>query len=430
MKKIAITLLSIGLFFSIPVYGQYSSTGSDGSDTGNDEVATLMKNWATWVGYNIEKPTETSPVFSLLNYTYSLATTGQQMLNVFFAARLLNPTFKEYSTNSAYSVFNKQANTLFTNFKTPSTKTISVVEDFDQKAYQDDPVNQMLRNILGTPNTDTCADNSDECKSKSKVMYTVLQDIVSGSSDEKTLAFPSETTYYDNDHVSKYLSQLNSANLIGPLMYSEEGDQKSVGLPSGNQELQAMDFVRYVTAAVLPNDFMSGSDYSSLWQQAQKEITSSTSPDDKTAIQAARKDLMSYLLKSRVYTAQSSVPINNLVDIMTKRLPQKVTSSDGSTSTSTSQAFNEFVMATWRLYSPGITSTDEQWVNQINTASAATTQKEIAILLSEINYQMYLSRQIQERILLTNSIIALNSLANNQPSSLATTTVTTGATGP
>ena len=82
-------------------------------------------------------------------------------------------------------------------------------------------------------------------------------------------------------------------------------------------------------------------------------------------------------------------------------------------------------MATWRLYSPTAAS-GEQWVDKINTASAATTQKEIAIILSEINYQIYLSRQTQERLLLTNSLIALQSAANNQPNNRTTSVSVSG----
>ena len=405
---------------------QYSASTTTG-DSDTSDVETLMKNWASWIGYNIDDHTKEEPVFTLLNYTYSLATTGQQMLNVFFATRLLNPTFKEFSTDPSYSTFNTQANTLFANYKSTSTKNISVVQDFDQTPYQDDPVSQMLKNILSTPNTDTCNDSSDDCKSKVKVMYTVLQDVMGGSSDDKTLSFPSETTYYDHDHVNQFIGQLNSANLIGPMMYSDEGDQKSVGLPSGNQQLQAMDFIRYVTGNVKAAQFLSAADYSSLWQQAQKEITSSTSSTDRDAIKQARKDLEEYLLTPRIFASQFSIIANNLVDMMSKRLPQKVTSSDGTTSTSTSQALDEFVMSTWRMYSPYIKSTDDQWVNQLNKASAATTQKEIAILLSEINYQMYLSRQIQERILLTNTLIAIQAIQSNQPNSVSPETPTSEA---
>jgi intracellular multiplication protein IcmX len=117
-------------------------------------------------------------------------------------------------------------------------------------------------------------------------------------------------------------------------------------------------------------------------------------------------------------------------------MPQKVptTSADGkSTTTTTSQAFNEFQSATWRLYDPAQSSSDNQWVNLINQSSAATVQKETAILLSEINYQLYLNRQMEERILLTNSLQLILSLMNNKPNTVplngtsqSTSTTTSG----
>lgn len=422
MKKITGALLSTGLFFSLPTYAQYSENTTVTPEN-TSMLTTYVKNFGAWAGYPLD--TTVTPVFRLLDYTLSLAQTGQQTLNVFFAARLLNPSYKQFTTNSNYSSFNAQANTLFTNYKSPSTKNVSIVENFDQKTYQDDPVNQMLVNILKTANTDTCYDTDDSCMSKNKVMYTVLQDIMDVSTSDGSVKFPTETSYFNQDHISKYLNQLNPANLIGPLQYSEENDSSSTAVPSGNQELQAMNYIRNVTGAVLPPDFMPASDYTSLWQTAQKEITSSTTPEDIDAIKTARKDLMSYLLKPRVYASQSALVYSNFVNSMMQRMPQKVTSSDGATSTTTSQAFNEFIMATWRINSPGIPS-GKQWVDQINNASAATTQKEMAIILSELNYQMHLNNQLLERILLTNSVIAVNSLTTNQPNSIATTTVTTG----
>lgn len=422
MKKVALALLSMGLFLSLPSYAQYSAASGEGT-TDEDTLTKYVKNLSNRIGYDVDNGTD--PVFKMLDYTLSLAQTGQQTLNVFFAARLLNPAFKEFTTNTNYSSFNEKANSLYTNYKTASAKNISVVADFDQKSYQDDPASQLIANILRTPNTDTCFDTDDTCMSKNKVMYTVVQDIMDTDSSSGTVKFPSEATYFDQEHFSKYNNALNAGNLTGPLQYSDSGDTKNTGLPSANQQLEAMNFIRYVTGAVLPADFMSATDYTALRTEAIKEINSSTPAEEIDPIKNARKDLMTYLLKSRVYAAQSSVPINTLVDMMTKRMPQKITSSNGATSTTTSQAFNEFVMATWRLFSPGITG--EQWVDQINAASAATTQKEMAILLSEINYQLYLNRQIQERILLTNTVIALNSLTTNQPNSAAISTETPSA---
>ena len=89
-------------------------------------------------------------------------------------------------------------------------------------------------------------------------------------------------------------------------------------------------------------------------------------------------------------------------------MPQE--SKDGKTQSS--QALSEFEMATKRLYDPKKES-GSQWIDQINAASAATVQKEIAVLLSELNYQIYLMNQKTDRMLLTQSL-ALLQVSNAQ----------------
>ena len=117
----------------------------------------------------------------------------------------------------------------------------------------------------------------------------------------------------------------------------------------------------------------------------------------------------------RVYAAQSSVAISNLYGVLSKRMPQTVPSADGKSNTTSSEALSEFQTATWRLYNPSEKNSDNQWVNLINQSSAATVEKEMAILLSEINYQLYLNRQMEEKNLLTNSVLLVQSLMSNKP---------------
>lgn len=424
MKKSALMLLSVGLLFSMPSYSGYNPSGKLGPAS-TDETATYLKNLATYFGYDVE--TQSSPFASaLLDYTLNLATKGQQMMNVFFAARPVNPSYSTFVTTSPYSNFNAQANILFgDSFATAAsdkTTGVSVVPNFDQKTYRKDPTDQAITNILVNPNITTCqdSDSSDAtCLSQSKVMSTVLQDIM----DENNY-LPSEYTYYTPAVVNTYVSQLNFNTLLGPLMYSTTGSQALKGLPAANQEQQAMNFIRYVTNAVMPVDSMSQSDYNTMWTNAHTEIVTGMSSDQITTIQSARQDLAKYLLKTRVYAAQNSLPISNFYNSMESRMPQTNTS----TNKSTSQSLNDFVMATWRLYDPSA-QTGSQWVDKINTASAATTQKEIAILLSEINYQLYLSRQTQERALLTDSLIALALLGSSQPINVPTTSLPAGVAG-
>ena len=434
MKKIALILLSTSCFFSLPTYGQFSAGKGDGVDKSTDETAQLLTNLSTYFGYNITSPAK--PFASvLLDYTLKVAGTGNQILNVFFGARPVNPLFLEFfSTNATYDTFDSQANVLFKDtFATAASEdgtstAVSVVKGFDQPDYKLDPTSQAIKNLLIAPDSTVCADDDSSCTSQNKTMYTALKDVVATD----TGYLPAETTYFTNDVVSKYVDQLNANSLVSPLIYDESTAQTSAkgALPASTQEQFAMNYVRYATNAVVPLDPMIYDNYKSMWTNAHTDTKGLTGDSLKT-VTTARHDLMTYLLKTRVYAAQSSLPISNFYQSMAQRMPQTVTKKDSSTSastsTKTSEAFNQFIMATWRLYSPD-TATGSQWVDKINTASAATTQKEIAILLSEINYQLYLGRQTQERILLTNSLLALQSLAMNQPNNV-TTSVSVSSSG-
>jgi intracellular multiplication protein IcmX len=143
---------------------------------------------------------------------------------------------------------------------------------------------------------------------------------------------------------------------------------------------------------------------------ANTAINSSTTSTQLTSILNAQKTISNYLASLRVYAAQTSVAVGNLYYILSKRLPQQ----DATNQNTTSQALNELTMASRRLYNPNSGNT-AQWLDMINNASPSTVQKEMAILLSEINYQLYLNRQQEERLLLTNSLLLIQALKQNAP---------------
>ena len=139
----------------------------------------------------------------------------------------------------------------------------------------------------------------------------------------------------------------------------------------------------------------------------------------------AQATLDAYLTSLRVYAAQSSVGISNLYYMLSKRLPQNESVSENPLLTS--QALSEFTMATWRLYNPADTDpSKKQWLDKINDASSATLQKEMVTLLAEINYQLYLNRQQEERLLLTNTMLLLQNARASQPTA---SSLAPGATG-
>ena len=214
--------------------------------------------------------------------------------------------------------------------------------------------------------------------------------------------------------------QLSSDSLLGPLMFdnsssSSGGNNNSgatAGLTAGNQIQQAANFIRYATGAVAPLALPKRAEYSALFLQAIADPAKDKSVTQAMKIQA-QNTIVNYLANLRIYTAQMSVGISNLYYILSQRMPQKslLGTGAGGGDTQTSQALSEFTMATWRLQPPTPSESgknDPIWFNQINQASSATVQKEIAILLAEINYQLYLNRVQQERLLLTNSMMLIH----------------------
>jgi len=426
MRSISRLLSTALLLFScVASAADYSENPNQNDpDIGADATAKYLKALGSYFGYDLT--TNFSPIGqALLSYTLSMATNGQQLINTFFSAIPINAHYPSFSNDAGYGLFNDKANILFgEKYASPGGAAVSVTSNFDQQTWQQDPVSQAVLNLIGTPNWSVCpsqnsSSNSNSsalsCLSGDLVMTTVLQDVTNTNGDNSTL--PGESDYYTYETNSKFISQLNSNNLLGPLVYSTDtqgGDNRSKtkGLPSGNQAQQAQDFIRYATEAVLPLPTMTSADYSALFKIAYYSPANANANN----VMNARVGLANYLLNLRVYAAKSSIAISNFYYLLAKRMPQTVSTGNGG-NTTTSEALNEFQMATWRIYNPQKSQANEQWVSQINAATPSTIQKEMAILLSEINYQLYLNRQQQERLLLTNSALLLQLLSTNKPSS-------------
>jgi intracellular multiplication protein IcmX len=223
---------------------------------------------------------------------------------------------------------------------------------------------------------------------------------------------PGPDAYYSYDYQAHFLNELNANSLIAPLEYStEENDNKSdeeIGLVGKNQVEYAANYVRYVSGLIQPIPTIKRSEYDSLLSKAYQSPAGSTETDaERTAREDALASLNSYIAKTRIYAARNSVAISNLYALLAKRLVQKDLGN-------TSQAVKEMQMATWRQYDPSKPE-EEQWIQKINTASPATLLKEIALELSDINQQLYLNRQQDERILLTNTLLLLTNLTNFPP---------------
>ena len=421
------------------------------TSTNTSNVATYLLNLGADLGYDLTQPppappTPISPVLSstaalLLGASGGGAT--QQLpfftsvFDAFLGAVPVNSLFMQFvpSTNATYAVINGLANATFPSYDNTSSQqsnALSVNPAIDQQTFQQDPVSQAVLNILGTPSYSYCmnydgttwtggsstatttANASQYPKCELLYQYQVMNNTIG--------TLPTTYQFYTYEYNQQFLSQLNGNTLIAPLLYSttnpntqptssspQQPPSSGAGLPAQSQAQQEANFIRYVTGAVAPLSLPKLKDYDSLYTQA---VNVGNSVPLATQMQA-QGTLTSYFAKLRTYAAQSSVGYSNLYYILSKRMPQ--TTPPGSNSgTPTSQALNEFTMASWRLYTPG-GSANTNWLSQINQASPATVQKEMVTLLAEINYQMYLTRQQEERLLLTNTMLLLLSSRSSQP---------------
>ncbi len=298
------------------------------------------------------------------------------------------------------------------NSPAPQSGSVSVSPLVDQPTFQQDPVSQSVLNILGTPDSSYCMnyDGSawiDNCPFL--FQYKVSVNAIG--------TLPNTRSFFSYDYLKQFISQLNSNSLTGPLLYSTENqsnnenqstntNNENPGLTAQSQAQQALNFIRYASGMLIPLDLPKMKDYDTIYTQASN--TDGSVPFMKKM--RAQGLLARYLAKVRTYAARSSVGLSNLYFILSKRLPQNPNQTNPM-----SQAMSEFTMATRRLFNPDMSDT-KQWINQINDASPTTVQKEIATLLAEINYQLYLSRQQEERLLLTNSLLLLQNIQEVQPS--------------
>lgn len=413
---------------TLPALADDTSDFSSQQQAANSQnLVEYLVNLGGYLGYNLtQSPTANSKVVSqnLLSMTTTqviqtyLYTTSLGAIPVNAFSEALSQ-FIPNEIASASSI-NDLANSVFKiqSFNSPAGQQqgkITVSNLIDQQTYQQDPVSQNILNILATPDSSYCMTYDGSAWTQNCPF--LYEDLVSAN---VIGSIPSTYQYYTYSYNQQFLSQLNGNSLIAPLLYSTQNasanstssptpTQKNAGLPAQNQAQQAANFIRYVSGSVTPIKLPNLKEYDILYSQANPGSGSNIPLLQQKQAQAT---LNNYLTTLRTYAAQTSVGLSNLYFIMSKRLPQNP--SGGNSSNLSSQAVSEFNLATWRLFNPDMTA-NKQWINQIDTASTATVQKEIVSLLAEMSYQMYLDRQIQERILLTNTIMLLQNTRASQP---------------
>jgi intracellular multiplication protein IcmX len=176
---------------------------------------------------------------------------------------------------------------------------------------------------------------------------------------------------------------LNMDTLLGPLTYKNPSKEQS-GISPGSssnpttdqkdQKLYARYFIQIVSGLSDPVRLLTPLDY-----------------ENKLKNDEDRKD---YLSRLQAFTALVSVGMNNLYQMYVERLPIA--------SNQPSLAETEAQMAARRM--------TPEWRKMIESASPVTLARENLYLQAEINYQLYRSRQQQERILATLSVLQLQNL--------------------
>lgn len=442
---------NLGMYFGYDVTGYCNSGGSCGGSSSSASPSSAGSSSSSSAGSSFSN--------QLTPLTTTNVVEDTQLFSSFLGAILPNIPTSSSSNPSTFQLVptsltadawlnplaNHAISTSNSPYSSPSTTLPSVNPLVDQgqqgSTYQFDPVNQSILNILSTPDVSYCTDQNNDANNgglmtnctlmppKGTVyapepvlsQVQVMLNTIGVSFDLTSYAAP--TTFLSPTQNATLVNQLNSDSLIGPLMFDPGSTANTPasntaagqGLIANDQVQQAANFIRYATGSVTPPTQPNQTAYTNLYTTAMGggNITPAAQLN-------AQSIIANYLASIRVYAAQTSVGISNMYYILSKRMPQKPTSDSSSSTPLPSQALNEFNMATWRLAPPqsGSASTSNPtWLTQINSASSATVEKEIAILLAEINYQLYLNRSMQERQLLTESTLLLLSARNAQPKS-------------
>ncbi|ETO92289.1 hypothetical protein [Legionella oakridgensis] len=422
-------LLSMSLFTAeaadyepAPTSENYSPELSD-MNTSLQSIQVYLYNLGQYLGFSLGNAPQNNPIESAAPLPF-LDLSQTQIANLYIPA--------------ITALTNIMSLTIFKNYGSTTTTggNISVSSLIDQQPYQSDPGSQSVLNTLTTPDYSYCLGSQTATTFKADPLTTctnagqqltnlkVVNDVIGSLPNPTTFFTSGGITGSDN---SNLLQQLSSNSLLTPLSYSTESqaasgtsssagsDTSSQDVLTANSEAQiAENFIRYVSGGTVPIDLATWTQYGNLY-------TAATGTTTDLSTQQAKYTLIQYLSSLRTYAAQTSVGINNLYYILSKRMKSE--------SAQTSEALNEYNMATWRLANISNAASgqggnnqqsqqQQQWQQQIQSAPPETVQKEIALLLAEINYQLYLSRQQQERILLTNSILVIQSARSVKPNLL------------
>ncbi len=403
---------------------------SNTDNTPENKLATYLLNFGGYFGFDLTiNPKQLKPpIVQNLIKILDIQKINTYLIQAFLGAIPVNSLqqniFLPTDAENA-SVINNLANNTFKvhPYNTPNSARVTANPLIDQpninskdNLFQPDPVNQTTYNLLGTPDVSFCRpggsnlskEDLDNCTLiyRNKILNNLIGTIPDTNAKEAD-------AFFGVNFIQGFLSQLNSNSLIAPLRYTSEAttstndNTSSVndGIKAPSQASQAANFIRYASGTIIPPTLVDYNTYKIVYNQAMLDTKVNSDSASIKIKMDAQNTLNTYFAKLRIYAARTSVGASNLYYILAKRMTQQLKSDQGGDKAEKlSQAEIEYNMATHRL-------TDSKWLQGINSASTTTVQKEIAVLLAEINYQMYLNRQQEERMLLTQSIMQLQSAA-------------------
>ncbi|MDP3559824.1 MAG: hypothetical protein Q8R79_05715 [Legionellaceae bacterium] len=395
-QKVLVGLITSWLCLGIPQISLADTTvpapgEQNGESAALKKIETYLKNFGTYLGFKLDEKASTNPTATA--FIDNPSATWQNAFQTFINMNIDPSTAKskETSTGSGYSLSNGM---------------LVPDKNIDVTPWQADPVSQALLDLISTPNgtyetppatntnplkaslaaTTTPSTSFNIAPSLQAVQATSLGELNPSNTDfqgctTETCGVIAAKKLF-KDAQTKVL-ELNSDSLLMPTQYT------TISVPSANggaatsldQATIADKFIRYVIGSSMPPPMPTQTQLNSIYTSSHTGLNS----------------LASYLSNMRAFAAQRSVAISNFYYVLGKRLPDPTTK--------ISQEMYEYQMATWRLSPPSTGSTS--WADTMNQASSATVGKEIATLLAEINYQLYLTRQQQERLLMTNSILLI-----------------------
>lgn len=424
MFKRLLSVSSFAVVLSVPTTTFAQDIGNNNLNQMNQSMQSLgeyVLHLGAYLGYNLKQNPD-NVQSGLIENINEMQIADILSITVLTGARPVDSLMKTLASSSISGMqyYNGMTNLAFTHpsYSTPKQTQgkVTVNRLVDQANYQNDPISQAVLNIMSTPNDSFCVSydgttyNSD-CKLLTQGLVAI--------NAVGTLSDPQSFFAYKT--VKNLLPQLNSNSLTGPLLYSTEAQNQSPtsspipsssnnqdkGLQTLSQAQAAQNFIRNVSGSLTLPTLPDQKTYDTYYSKAMNFSKKTSLLEQK----AAQRELSEFMVQLRTYASQVSIGMSNLYYLLAKRMPQNP---DNSSKNPTSEALSEFQMATGRLFNPD-RKANQQWIQKINSASSATVQKEIAVLLAEINYQLYLNRQLQERMLMTNSVILLNSANQGKP---------------